>query len=102
MVRADENNGHDAGLIVGIAPRVTGAILNHRVPCPKFAFYAVVELEHAAPGHNELIINRRSPTMTKAEGTITRIDGLRGLWRAVLVTKGPTGYHIAGGASVAA
>jgi hypothetical protein len=41
-------------------------------------------------------------TMTKAEGTITRIDGLRGLWRAVLVTKGPTGYHIAGGASVAA
>jgi len=41
-------------------------------------------------------------TMTKAEGTITRIDGLRGLWRAVLVTKGPTGYHIAGGARVAA
>jgi len=41
-------------------------------------------------------------TMTKAEGTITRIDGLRGLWRAVLVTKGPTGYHIAWGASVAA
>jgi len=41
-------------------------------------------------------------TMTKAKGTVTRIDGLRGLWRAVLVTKGPTGYHIAGGASVAA
>jgi hypothetical protein len=61
MVRADESNDHDAGFVVGVAPRVTCAILNHRVARPKLAFCAVIELEHAAPGHNELIINRRSP-----------------------------------------
>ena len=60
MVSADKDNDDDTRLVVRVAPRVTCAILNDRVARPKFALCAVIELENAAAGNDELVVDRRS------------------------------------------
>ena len=65
MVSADKDNDDDTQLVVRVAPRVTCAILNDRVSRPKFALCAVIELEDAAAGNDELVVDRRSPVLPR-------------------------------------
>jgi hypothetical protein len=56
---SDEGEDDDTGLIVRIARRVARAILNDRIARPKLAGCAVIKLEYATPGNDELIIDCR-------------------------------------------
>ena len=67
-MRADEHHDHGAGLVEGVAPGVTGAVLHHGVAGAELLGDTVVELEHDAARDDELVVDARGRVHTGVIG----------------------------------